>query len=664
MFNNRTLMIRVGLVLVVLVLMWTVFGRSQPGSASPSTRISYSEMLSYIDLGSVVTARYDASTGELVAVVKPPSLPAPVKDAVPDTGRAAPANPAAAPPPSASAASDGPPLPTKPAASVPPSTIATAMASLATRTVSTVLPPTDTDTLQRLARQADLTLAERPKSSPWGMLAMAFLPMLLLIGFMWWMMKRGAGNGPNSQALGFGKSRVQALDPATNTVRFVDVAGCDEAKAEVAELTEFLKNPSHYARVGGKMPHGVLLAGPPGTGKTLLAKAIAGEAGVPFFFTSGSDFVEMFVGVGAARVRDTFAQAKAQAPSIIFVDEIDAVGRQRSSGPHGSNDEREQTLNALLVEMDGFKGNEGVIVIAATNRADMLDEALRRPGRFDREVNVGLPDRLGRAQILEVHARTVPVDTGVDWDIIARGTPGFSGAELASLINEAALAAARGGQQVVTMAHLEWARDRVMMGAEKLSGLKNPKERRITAYHEAGHALVARFIEGADPVHKITIVPRGRSLGLTMQLPKEDATNYEREELMTRIAVLMGGRAAEEVALQMSTAGASNDFARAAALARRMVATWGMDEQLGPVSFDGEYGAIPGQNNGWSETWKKKVDDTVVAILREKYRQACQILRDNRALLDAVGEALLERETLDAEQFEQLVQPLALPAPA
>lgn len=644
MFKNRTLVLRIALLGMAVLLLWAIVGQRKPSSVATGERVSYSQMLQHVERKEISQARYDATTGELVAILKTSSLIVP----------SAPVDPSLPPP----VAEQGKPTAQAPVVAPTPASIP---AVVGKKVVNAVLPANDNATLQRIAESAELTLAERPRSSPWSPLLLSLIPVALLIGFFWWMMrKQGAGQGANN--MGFGKSKVQAVDPANNRVRMSDVAGCDEAKAEVQEVVEFLKDPTRFVGVGGKMPHGLLMEGPPGTGKTLLAKAVAGEAKVPFFFASGSDFVEMFVGVGAARVRDTFAMARAQAPSIIFIDEIDAMGRQRSNGPQGGNEEREQTLNQFLVEMDGFKGNEGVIVIAATNRADMLDKALIRPGRFDRTITVGLPDRAGRAQILAVHAQKVALDKDVDWELIARGTPGFSGADLANLVNEAALAAARAGEKLVTNKHLEAARDRVMMGAEKHSLVKNEAELRMTAYHEVGHALVARMIPGADPVHKITIVPRGRALGLTMQLPKEDAMNTEREEIKTRIAVLMGGRAAEQVALGVSTAGASNDFSRAADLARRMIGSWGMDDDIGPVSIDGEYGAQLGYDNGWSQQWKQRVDDKVVALLREQFNRACTILKENRQMMEDVTLALIEKETLDAQEFEALVQK-ALAAP-
>ncbi len=654
MFKSRANIVRLVLLVIGLIIAWNLFQR---GVTSPDVaakdRISYSQMLEYAEKGQVLSATVGPGN-ELVAMVAPlEAAPKALDETVTSVAPNASTKPSD--PKTTATASANPPL-TQPAV-VPSATNDKAKGPVLTvpRLLSTTMPNAENDLTRLLSRQSDVSYKQAERASVWPMIFMTFGPVLLMVGLFYWLMRRSGGAGPG-QAMSFGKSKAQMVDPKTNKVRFTDVAGCDEAKAEVAEVVEYLRDPVRFEKVGGKMPHGLLMSGPPGTGKTLLARAMAGEAGVPFFSMAGSDFVEMFVGVGAARVRDTFEQAKKHAPSIIFIDEIDAVGRQRSSGPHGGgNDEREQTLNQLLTAMDGFDDNAGVVVIAATNRADMLDEALKRPGRFDREVAVGLPDRLGRAQILAVHAKKIVVDMSVDWDVIARGTPGFSGAELANLINEAALAASRGNRLSVSHKDLEWARDRVMMGAEKLSGLKNEKERRITAYHEAGHALVARMIDGTDPVHKITIVPRGRSLGLTMQLPKEDSMNYERSELRDRIAVLMGGRAAEEVGLQVYTAGASNDFSRAAQMARRMVAVWGMDDEIGPVSVDGEYGAQPGYDNGWSQVWKEKVDEKVAGILREEYARARSILQNNFAMFEHISLVLLEKETLDADEFEALV---------
>ena len=641
MFKNRTNLIRLVLFLLVGIVAWNLFQRgSKNPEADAANRVSYSQMIEYARQGQVLSATIGPGN-ELLAMVTP----------VEPAAKASPADPAAVAP----LTEDEAPPATTPA--VAPAVAVKAPVVTAPRMLVTTMPSAENDLTRLLGASADVTYKKAEKPSAWFPLLLGFGPILLLVGLWIWFMRKSAGaaGGPGAMA-GFGKSKGKMVDPASNKTRFADVAGCEEAVSEVAEVVQFLKDPDRFTLVGGKMPHGVLLSGPPGTGKTLIARAMAGEAGVPFFTMAGSDFVEMFVGVGAARVRDTFEQAKKMAPAIIFIDEIDAVGRKRSSGPHGGgNDEREQTLNQLLTAMDGFDPNSGVVVIAATNRAELLDEALKRPGRFDREIPVGLPDRLGRAKILAVHAQGVTVDVNVDWDILARGTPGFSGAELANLINEAALATSRANRLVITMKDLEWARDRVMMGAEKLSGLKNPVERRITAYHEAGHAVVARMIEGTDPVHKVTIVPRGRSLGLTMQLPKEDSMNMEYQDLRDRIAVLMGGRAAEEVGLKVKTAGASNDFSRASQMARRMIASWGMDDEIGPVSVDGEYGAQPGYDNGWSETWKKQIDEKVATLLREEYKRACQILTTHFALFDHISSVLLDKETLDADEFEALV---------
>jgi cell division protease FtsH len=419
----------------------------------------------------------------------------------------------------------------------------------------------------------------------------SWFPMLLLIGVWIFFMRQMQGGGRGG-AFSFGKSRARMLDESNNTITFVDVAGCDEAKEEVQELVEFLRDPSKFQKLGGRIPRGVLMVGSPGTGKTLLAKAIAGEAKVPFFSISGSDFVEMFVGVGAARVRDMFEQAKKHAPCIIFIDEIDAVGRQRGAGLGGGNDEREQTLNQMLVEMDGFETGAGVIVIAATNRPDVLDPALLRPGRFDRQVVVPLPDIRGREQILNVHMRKVPIGADVKADVIARGTPGFSGADLANLVNEAALFAARRSGRVVEMEDFERAKDKIMMGAERKSMIMSEEERRNTAYHESGHAIVAKLLPKSDPVHKVTIIPRGRALGLTMQLPEQDRYSYDREYLLNRIAVLFGGRIAEELFMQQMTTGASNDFERATQMARDMVTRYGMSDVLGPMVYAENEGEV------------------------------------------------------------------------
>jgi cell division protease FtsH len=487
----------------------------------------------------------------------------------------------------------------------------------------------------------------------------SWFPMLLLIGVWVFFMRQMQGGGRGG-AFSFGKSRARMLDETNNQVTFADVAGCDEAKEEVAELVDFLKDPSKFQKLGGRIPRGVLMVGSPGTGKTLLAKAIAGEAKVPFFSISGSDFVEMFVGVGAARVRDMFEQAKKAAPCIIFIDEIDAVGRQRGAGLGGGNDEREQTLNQLLVEMDGFEANAGVIVIAATNRPDVLDPALMRPGRFDRQVVVPLPDIRGREQILMVHMRKVPIAPDVDASIIARGCPGFSGADLANLVNEAALFAARANKRLVDMDDFERAKDKIIMGAERRSMVMPEEERRNTAYHESGHAVVAKLLPKTDPVHKVTIIPRGRALGVTMQLPTEDRYSMDRERLLSTIAVLFGGRIAEEVFMHQMTTGASNDFQRATELARRMVTQWGMSESLGTMVYGEEEGevflgrAITTHKNV-SEATMQKVDQEIRRIVDEQYGRARKLIEDNRDKIEAMTHALLEWETIDAEQIDDIM---------
>jgi cell division protease FtsH len=443
-------------------------------------------------------------------------------------------------------------------------------------------------------------------------------------------------------------------------VTFADVAGCDEAKEELVEIVEFLRDPSKFQKLGGRIPKGVLMVGSPGTGKTLLAKAIAGEAKVPFYSISGSDFVEMFVGVGAARVRDMFEQAKKQAPCIIFIDEIDAVGRQRGAGMGGGNDEREQTLNQLLVEMDGFEGQTGVIVIAATNRPDVLDPALLRPGRFDRQVVVSLPDIRGREQILKVHMRKVPVAPDVEPHVLARGTPGFSGADLANLVNEAALFAARSNKRLVDMEDFERAKDKIMMGAERRSVVMPEEERRNTAYHESGHAVVARLLDKTDPVHKVTIIPRGRALGVTMQLPTEDRYSQDRDRLLQTITVLFGGRIAEEIFMKQMTTGASNDFARATDLARRMVTQWGMSDSLGPMVYGEEEGEIflgrqVTTHRNMSEATMQKVDGEIRRIIDQQYSLARRLLQENSDKVEAMTAALLEWETLDADQVNDIM---------
>ena len=487
----------------------------------------------------------------------------------------------------------------------------------------------------------------------------SWFPMLLLIGVWIFFMRQMQGGGKGG-AFSFGKSKARMLDESANSITFADVAGCDEAKEEVFELVEFLRDPSKFQKLGGRIPKGVLMVGSPGTGKTLLAKAIAGEAKVPFFSISGSDFVEMFVGVGAARVRDMFEQAKKHAPCIIFIDEIDAVGRQRGAGLGGGNDEREQTLNQLLVEMDGFEGTEGVIVIAATNRPDVLDPALLRPGRFDRQVVVPLPDIRGREQILKVHMRKVPIAPDVEPQVLARGTPGFAGADLANLVNEAALFAARANKRLVDMDDFERAKDKIMMGAERRSVVMPEEERKNTAYHESGHAVVAKLLDKTDPVHKVTIIPRGRALGVTMQLPTEDRYSQDRDRLLQMIAVLFGGRICEEIFMKQMTTGASNDFARATDLARRMVTQWGMSDNLGPMVYGEEEGEIflgrqVTTHRNVSEATMQKVDAEIRRIIDEQYALARRLIEENSDKVETMTQALLEWETLDADQVNDIM---------
>ena len=487
----------------------------------------------------------------------------------------------------------------------------------------------------------------------------SWFPMLLLIGVWIFFMRQMQGGGKGG-AFSFGKSRARMMDESSNTITFADVAGCDEAKEEVYEMVDFLRDPSKFQKLGGRIPRGVLLVGSPGTGKTLLAKAIAGEAKVPFFSISGSDFVEMFVGVGAARVRDMFEQAKKQSPCIIFIDELDAVGRQRGAGLGGGNDEREQTLNQMLVEMDGFEPSVGVIVVAATNRPDVLDPALLRPGRFDRQVVVPLPDIRGREQILKVHMRKVPVAPDIDASILARGCPGFSGADLANLVNEAALFAARGNKRLVDMEDFERAKDKIMMGAERRSMVMPEEERRNTAYHESGHAVVAKLLPKTDPVHKVTVIPRGRALGLTMQLPDQERYSQDRDRLLCTICVLFGGRIAEELFMQQMTTGASNDFQRATDLARRMVTQWGMSDSLGPMVYGEEEGEIflgrsVTTHKNMSESTMQKVDIEIRRVLDEQYARARKLLEDNRDKVEAMAAALLELETIDADQINDIM---------
>ena len=487
-----------------------------------------------------------------------------------------------------------------------------------------------------------------------------WFPLLLLVGVWVFFMRQMQGGVGGRGAMSFGKSKARMLSEEQNKITFDDVAGVEEAKEEVGELVEFLRDPSKFQKLGGRIPKGVLMTGSPGTGKTLLAKAIAGEAKVPFFSISGSDFVEMFVGVGASRVRDMFEQAKKHAPCIIFIDEIDAVGRQRGAGLGGGHDEREQTLNQLLVEMDGFEGTEGVIVIAATNRPDVLDPALLRPGRFDRQVYVPLPDIRGREQILKVHMRKVPVSDDVDANIIARGTPGFSGADLANLVNEAALFAARANKRLVDMEDFERAKDKVVMGAERRSIVMPEKERRNTAYHESGHTVVAKSLPNTDPVHKVTIIPRGRALGVTMQLPTEDRYSHDRESLLATIAVLMGGRIAEEVFMHQMTTGASNDFERATDLARNMVMRWGMSDVMGTrVYGDNQSEVFLGRDvmthKNMSNAVAETVDKEIRRIIDEQYARARAIIEENRDKVEKLAKSLLEWETLESDQIEAIM---------
>ena len=511
--------------------------------------------------------------------------------------------------------------------------------------------------------KADIAIKAQKEEEP-SLLMQIFIswfPLLLLIGVWIFFMRQMQGGGGRG-ALSFGKSKARMLTEDKNNVTFEDVAGVDEAKEEVGELVEFLQDPSRFQKLGGRIPRGVLMTGNPGTGKTLLARAIAGEAKVPFFTISGSDFVEMFVGVGASRVRDMFEQAKKNAPCIIFIDEIDAVGRQRGAGLGGGHDEREQTLNQLLVEMDGFEGNDGVIVIAATNRPDVLDPALLRPGRFDRQVHVPLPDIRGREAILKVHMRKVPLDGDVDAAIIARGTPGFSGADLANLINEAALFAARASRRKVSMEQFELAKDKVIMGAERRSIVMPEQERLNTAYHESGHTVVAKALaDRTDPVHKVTIIPRGRALGVTMQLPEEDRYSHNREHLLARIAVLMGGRIAEEVFMDQMTTGAANDFEQATSLAQNMVQRWGMSDHLGPrVYGDNNSEVFLGRDvttqKNISNATAEQVDHEVSRIIEEQYQRARKIIESHKEIIEIMTHALMDWETLESDQIDQIMK--------
>ena len=487
---------------------------------------------------------------------------------------------------------------------------------------------------------------------------MSWFPMILLIGVWIFFMRQMQGGGKGGGPFSFGKSKARQLDETNNQTTFADVAGCDEAKEEVVEIVDFLKEPTKFQKLGGRIPRGVLLVGPPGTGKTLLARAIAGEAKVPFFSISGSDFVEMFVGVGAARVRDMFETAKKNSPCIIFIDEIDAVGRSRGAGTGGGNDEREQTLNQLLVEMDGFEASSGVIIIAATNRADVLDKALLRPGRFDRQVMVGLPDIKGREQILLVHMRKVPLDPDVKADILARGTPGFSGADLANLVNEAALFAARRSKRTVDMEDFEDAKDKIYMGPERKSMVMREEERRNTAYHESGHAVVAKLLPKADPVHKVTIMPRGWALGLTWQLPEFDRISNYKDKMLEEISILFGGRISEEIFMHQMSTGASNDFERATKLARDMVTKYGMSDNLGIMVYTGSeqdsfFGSMSSKTV--SEATQQKVDTEIRRILDEQYGVARHLLETNKDKVEAMTAALMEFETIDADQINDIM---------
>jgi cell division protease FtsH len=501
--------------------------------------------------------------------------------------------------------------------------------------------------------------AKPPDESPWYItFLVTWGPFVLFLG-LWFFLMRQMQMGGN-KALSFGKSRARLLTEERKKVLFSDVAGIDEAKDEVLEIIEFLKDPRKFQKLGGRIPKGVLIVGPPGTGKTLLAKAIAGEAAVPFFSISGSDFVEMFVGVGASRVRDLFEQGKKHAPCIIFIDEIDAVGRLRGAGLGGGHDEREQTLNQLLVEMDGFDTTEGVILVAATNRPDVLDPALLRPGRFDRQVVVNRPDLRGRTEILKVHSKKVPIATNVELEKIARGTPGFSGADLENLVNEAALWAARLNKKEVEIVDFEMAKDKVLMGAERKSLVLSDEEKRTTAYHEAGHALIAKLIPGTDPVHKVTIIPRGRALGLTMQLPTDDRHGYSKVYLYNQLAILMGGRVAEELVLKDMTTGAGNDLERATDLARKMVCEWGMSEKMGPLTFGKQneqvfLGRELGSQRDFSDQVAMEIDQEVKRLVTENYERAKRLLTENMASLKRLAEALLEKEVLDSSDIDNIL---------
>jgi cell division protease FtsH len=530
----------------------------------------------------------------------------------------------------------------------------------------TYAPPQFEGLANRLIERNVVVQAREPATSPWAALLYSWAPILLMIGFWIFFMRQMQSGG--NKALSFGKSKAKLSSSAQKKVTFKDVAGVDEAKDELQEIIEFLREPQKFQKLGGRIPKGVLLMGPPGTGKTLLARAVAGEANVPFFSISGSDFVEMFVGVGASRVRDLFEQGKKNAPCIVFIDEIDAVGRHRGAGLGGGHDEREQTLNQLLVEMDGFESNEGVILVAATNRPDVLDPALLRPGRFDRRIVVNRPDVKGREGILSVHTKKIPMSDDVDVAVLARGTSGFSGADLANLVNEAALNAARYNQKVVRMLDFEFAKDKVLMGAERRSMIISDGEKRVTAIHEAGHALLAVMLPNADPIHKVTIIPRGMALGLTQQLPLDEKHNYSKEYLIDQIAILLGGRIAEEITIGSITTGAGNDLERATELARRMVCEWGMSDAMGPLTFGKKeeqifLGREIAQHSDYSEDTALKIDHEVKKLVTDNYTRAYGVLSAHKQTLLDMADALLARETLDAEQVKRLSSGLPLDEP-
>jgi cell division protease FtsH len=526
-------------------------------------------------------------------------------------------------------------------------------------TFQTYAPPKDPDIIKMLREKGVRIVVEPPEQTSWYMnILISWFPMLLLLGIWIFFMRQMQSGG--GKALSFGKSKARLMSDKKNKTTFKDVAGVDEAKEELHEIIEFLKEPQKFSSLGGKIPKGVLLVGPPGTGKTLLARAIAGEANVPFFSISGSDFVEMFVGVGASRVRDLFEQGKKNSPCIIFIDEIDAVGRHRGAGLGGGHDEREQTLNQLLVEMDGFENNEGVIMIAATNRPDVLDPALLRPGRFDRQVTVSRPDVKGREGILKVHTSNVPLTDDIDLKIIARGTPGFTGADLANLVNEAALLAARDDQKAVSQEFFEKAKDKVLMGVERRSLVISEKEKTTTAYHEAGHALVAFMLPGTDPIHKVTIIPRGQALGVTMQLPEDEKHTYPRSFLYNNLAILMGGRVAEELALGQMTTGAGNDIERATDMARKMVCEWGMSEKMGPLTYGTKeeqvfLGRDFNNSKNFSDETAKLIDNEIKELVMDGYTKAKSLIEENRDALERLAQGLLETETVDFKEMKALI---------